>query len=143
MMAGKGDWAGRRSKTVLPGLGVTKVSELPGDQVSPAEGKCLLGEGAPSVRGHVVNHIGRELRRCHMSSAREVPLTLVWDGAVLRAFWALSSHYNMPHKRASFGSLLRESLMKGLWEGQSGMKCSSLLSFLLGSSVSEKEGNKT
>lgn len=46
------------------------MSELPGDQVSPAEGRCLLGEGAPAMRGHVVNHIGWELRRCHMSSAQ-------------------------------------------------------------------------
>lgn len=59
MMAGKGDWAGRCSKIALPGLGMIKVSEPPGDQVSPAEGKCLLGEGAPAVRGHVVNHIGQ------------------------------------------------------------------------------------
>lgn len=66
MMAGKGEWEGRCSNTVLPGLGVTKVSELPGDQVRSAEGKCLLVEGVSAVRGHGMNEP-------HQAGIEEVP----------------------------------------------------------------------
>lgn len=121
MMAGEGERTERYSKMALPGLGVAKVSELRGDQVSPAEGKCLLGEGASAVGGHGVQHGGQKSRGCHISSARRCTIHTYWGSAVLKALWAIPNPQNMSHERVSFGSLPRESPMIGLWEGQSGM----------------------
>lgn len=70
-MAGAGKRAGQGSKTTLPGLGMARVNELPGDRVSSMEGKLPAGGRGATVRGDGVSHSRQGLRGCHVRTARK------------------------------------------------------------------------
>ena len=103
-MAGAGKRAGQGSKTTLPGL----VSELPGDCVSPMEGKLPAGGRGATVRGEGVSHSRQGLRGCHVRTARKCATHACqgWCGA--EGFvWSLpSAHKHAPLGRQHLGPSL-------------------------------------
>lgn len=99
-MAGAGKRAGQGSKTTLPGLGMARVSELPGDCVSPMEGKLPAGGRGATVRGDGVSHSGQGLRGCHVRTARNCTTRACQGWCAAEGFvWSLpSAHKHAPRE---------------------------------------------